>query len=139
MSVFFFDNCLAERLVRMLAAYDGENTIVHLKDEFAENTQDVDFIPELARRDPRPVYLTADLRQRRDRAERAALAESGLTVVFFKNGFNSLPMHDQAVKTLKLWPAIVEATTRARQPTAFEITPAGTKVDRVGLTRELGR
>ncbi|MFB3892686.1 MAG: hypothetical protein ACE15C_11755 [Phycisphaerae bacterium] len=87
---------------------------------------------------PKPVLLTADLNiYTRNPVERKALAGSGLTVVFFRRGFHKLDFHTQAVKILTIWPEITRETARCAQPTAFEVTPAARKVQRIGLTANL--
>jgi hypothetical protein len=73
----------------------------------------------------------------RNPEERRALAMSGLTCVFFRKGFHSLPFHTQAVKLLTIWPEVVRETSRCTEPTAFEVTPAAKKVQRIGPTRLL--
>jgi hypothetical protein len=136
---YFFDRNLAVRLARMLAAYDDGNTIVHqdADNRFTPNTADVELIRALSGDMPPPVFLTADVSQRRDPVERKALADSGLTVVFFRRGWHQLSFHMQAVKLLTLWPDVVRLTTRARVPTAFEISAAARKVDDLGPTAKL--
>lgn len=139
---FFTDRNIAVRLARMLDAYDAQNTIRHQDDDsrFDKDTSDVVLLKTLGAEDPKPVFITADLNLfKRDPDERRALGESSLTVVFLRKRFHSLPFHTQAVKLLKIWPSIVSETSRARQATAFEITPAATKVQLPGPTAELLR
>lgn len=135
----FFDRCVAIHLSRMLNAYDRDNTIAHLDDDnrFSANTPDVEWIKAIASDHPKPVLITADQRMRRDPVERHALAHSGLTIVFLRAGFHNLTFHDQAVKLLTIWPKIVEVAGRVAEPTAFEITPAARKVDRLRKTSQL--
>lgn len=123
----------------MLNAYDRDNTIAHLDDDsrFSPGTADIIWIEAIASDDPKPVLMTADQRLRRDPVERRALAGSGLTVVFLRAGFHNLTFHDQAVKLLTIWPKIVEVVSHVREPTAFEITPAARKVDRLCRTDQL--
>jgi len=137
---FFMDRNIGVRLARMLDAYDAKNTVRHQDDDsrFDKNTTDRELLTTLANEKPRPVFLTADLNMYKRRPdERKALAESRLTVVFLRRRFHHLPFHTQAVKLLKLWPQIVMETGRARQATAFEITPAATKTERLGPTADL--
>jgi hypothetical protein len=136
---FFFDRCVAVHLARMLDAYDRDNTIAHLDGDnrFSPTTPDIDWIQTIAADQPKPVLITADQRMRRDPVERHALAHSGLTIVFLRAGFHKLTFHDQAVKLLTMWPKIVELVGRVAEPTAFEITPAARKVDRLCKTKDL--
>jgi hypothetical protein len=136
---FFFDRCLAVRLARMLDAYDRDHTVRHLDDDrrFGPTTPDVEWITAIAAEDPKPALVTADLRVRRNPPERQALRDSGLTIFFFRAGFHDLNLHQQAVKLLTIWPEIVKQATRAAEPTAFEITAAARKVDRLCRTSQL--
>jgi hypothetical protein len=137
---FFFDRNIGVRLARMLDAYDKEHVVRHHDDDgrFEPRTRDVEMLRTLAQDVPRPVLVTADLNiLQRYPAERKALVASGLTVVFLRKSFHSLPFHTQAVKLLRIWPEIVRETSRVRQPTAFEITSASRKVQRIGLTTDL--
>jgi hypothetical protein len=70
-------------------------------------------------------------------AERKALKESNLTVVFFRSGFHEQDFHTQAVKILSIWPEIVHQTSRCKEPTVFEIKPVAKKVDRLCRTVDL--
>ena len=136
---FFFDRCIAIRLARMLAAYDSVHKVTHLDDDarFTKDTEDVDFIAILAKDNPKPVLVTADVAMRRKPVERQELRSSGLSIVFLRARFNSQGFHDQAVKLLKIWPQITLTAERATEPTVFEITPSARKVDRLCLTRDL--
>lgn len=136
---FFLDRCIAKRLARMLDAYDVENTIRHLDDDarFYPNSPDVDIIAAVSADEPKPVYVTADQGNRRVPAERAALRDSGMTVIFLRGRFHHIAIHDQALKLLRIWPEIVNACARCREPKAFEITPGSNKVSVWKLTRDL--
>src|SRR5688572_24408652 len=118
----------------MLDAYDRDHAVAHLDDDgrVTKDTSDLEWMRTIAADEPKPVLITADVRIRRDPVERQALRDSGLTVVFFRAGFHDLDMHQQAVKLLTIWPEIVKQVSRVVEPTAFEITPAARKVDRLG-------
>lgn len=127
----------------MLANFDRENNIVHQDDDnrFQRDTDDVTIVSALSSENPKPVWITADIAQKKNVLERAALRESGMSIFFFKNN-NGAP-HFQALKALAIWPTLVEYAGRAKAPTAFEV-PAGriggnlnTKIDRLGPTAEL--
>ncbi len=127
------------RLARMLDEYDDEHDVVH-EDEvkrFKPETPDVEMIKALAKENPKPVLVTCDVNMlSRDAIERKALSESGLTVVFFRKTLHNLSFHEQTLKAIKAWPDIVKATTRCKEPTAFEVTVNG-KVKRICRTRDL--
>jgi len=123
----------------MIDAYESKHSVIHQDDDgrFDLDTPDVELIDVLSTDVPPPVFVTADPAQRRRRAERLALASSGLTLVFFSRGWNSLSFHDRAWKLLKFWPTIVEEVGRVAQPTAFEIPPTSNKLRRLGPTCDL--
>lgn len=123
----------------MLDAYDGRNPVRHLDDDrrFNPRSTDVQIITTVASDDPRPVYVTADLENRTVPEERAALRDSGMSVIFLRRRFHHLDFHVQAVKLLTLWPQILKECSRCVEPTAFEITPAANKLTRLGPTRLL--
>ena len=135
--IFLFDRCLAERLARIIAAYEVNHKVRFLDDHFDKATKDVDWIKAVSIWDEPPVVISADNRMRRDPVERQALATSKLTLVFIKAGFHNFSMHDQALKLLKIWPEIVTETKRVVEPTAFEITPRFARVDLVCKTAKL--
>ena len=136
---FFFDRNIARQLARVLAGYETKHEVLHEDDDprFRKDSKDVFVINALAHEKPKPVFLTADLNMRsKYPREREALAESGLTVVFFRKTFHNLPVHTQATKLLKAWPRIVEATCRCSRPTAFEVNANG-KIEEIGPTGTL--
>jgi hypothetical protein len=136
---FFFDRNIAVRLVRMIAAYDADNEVVHEDDDdrFKPNSDDISILRALSEEDPKPVFLTGDLNMRsRYPLERKALRESGLRVVFFRKTFHNLDVHTQAQKLVKAWPDIAKATWRCAVPTAFEVNANG-KIEALGPTRSL--
>ena len=124
----------------MLDAYDTTNRISHQDDDarFVETEEDTGIISILRAENPKPVFISADVNMyTRKPHERQALAESELTCVFLKKTFHNINIHEQAIKLLKLWPEVVQETSTCAYPTAFEITPAATKLHRLCLTREL--
>jgi len=138
--IFFFDRNLGVRLARMLNQFDVNHTIRHLDDDgrFDQRTQDVELVETLASENPKPVFLTADTKMRKKNPEeRRALAQSGLTVVFFRKRWHDLSFNDQAWKLLRIWPRVVKETEICRRPTTFEITPRANKVQWIGFTEDL--
>jgi hypothetical protein len=57
--------------------------------------------------------------------ERAALADSGMTVVFFRRTFHNTSLANQTIKAIRFWPKVVELTGRCQQPTLIEVSPSG--------------
>jgi hypothetical protein len=125
----------------MLRHFDRNNTIVHQDDDatFENRAEDIDIIRTLAAEDPKPVLITVDISQTRNPGERFALRESGMSVVFFRGGYNDLKFHHQAIKLVWIWPRIVEECLRCKVPTVFEISPKLTaeKIDIVCPTSQI--
>lgn len=118
------------RLARGLAAFDifPEDIIGHLRDDsrFNSDSGDADIYRVLSQDNPRPVVVSCDLGQRtRGSPEREALRASGLTVVFFAQGFAHLSIHPQAVLAIRAWPDIRRAIEQSRMPTLFQVTAKG--------------
>ncbi len=134
---FFLDNDLAQRLARMLDAFDDDHEVRHLKDRFAPNTADVDWIGSLAKDEDPPALVTIDSRIRRTRAEQLALKESNLTAFFLRKGWASLQLHELAWRLVKIWPRIVQNAIEVREPTIFEVPVKSTKIEKVTLTSHL--
>ncbi|HUS92334.1 MAG TPA: hypothetical protein VM695_10815 [Phycisphaerae bacterium] len=136
---FFFDRNIARQLARMVAGYETEHEVVHLDDDrrFDPRSQDVFILGSLASEDPKPVFLTGDLNMRtKHPQERKALACSGLTVIFFRKTFHNTPIHEQAMKLLRVWPDIMRETMACSAPTAFEVS-ANAKLIYTCLTHRL--
>lgn len=136
---FFFDRNIAKQLARMLNGWDIPNDLVHSDDDdrFDKNSSDIFILQTLSKERPKPVFLTADLNMKcKYPEERQALHDSGLTVFFFKKGFNNLVIEVQGQKALKIWKNIVEAAKHCSRPMAFAIGTNG-KIENLGLTKNL--
>ena len=136
---FFFDRNISVHIARMMGHFERAYSVVHLDDDnrFKPTDTDIKIVTTLAQDDPPPIWITADVNQRRNPVERAALGSSGMTIVFFKAGFHKVSFHRQAIGVLNIWPELVKQTIRCKQPSVFEITPACRKVDFVCLTADL--
>lgn len=136
---FFFDRNIAVTIAHIISAYAVTHQIKHQDEDsrFNSTSTDVFIFMTLASENPKPILITADLYKKH--GERAALKDSGLTVVFFRSGFHNQSCHIQAVKTLNIWPTIVQETTTCREPTIFEISPNAAKVQRKCRTCDITR
>jgi hypothetical protein len=138
--IFFFDRCVSVRLARMLDAFDKDHTVRHQDNDgrFEITAEDTFIVATLSQDSPKPVFITCDANMyTRNPVERRALRDSGLTCVFIRRNFNNLTFHQQAVKLLTLWPQVTAETAICRVPTAFEITAAANKLQRLGPTSDL--
>lgn len=127
----------------MLDNYDRNNIIVHQDDDkrFEKNAHDPDIIRIVAGDPGPPVWVSADIEQKRNPLERLALRESGMTCVFFKgfHGKKSQTFRFQAIKILTVWDDVCAQCQRCRQPTVFEVGGKMTtsKVESRGLTAKV--
>lgn len=106
---FFLDNCLPLRLARALNALcRPEHEVSHLRDEkFDPAAPDAEWITQLARKGDW-IIVSGDARIPKNAQNRQAWIQSGLTAFFMKKGFTKLPLWEQAWRTIRWWPAIVE-------------------------------
>lgn len=143
---FFFDRNISVHIARMLNHYDRENNIIHQDDDgrFEPDSEDVHIIKTLSSETEKPHWMTADISQLKNPAERAALRDSGMTIFFCKK-MAAVSRHHQSVKMLVIWPQILERAATVKLPTAFEV-PFGKiggrlnqKITRLAHTAELFR
>ena len=141
--IFFFDRNISVHIARMLDDFDRVHNIVHQDDDgrFERDSEDVYIIKTLGSATERPCWITADISQLKNPAERAALRDSGMTIFFCRR--MAVTPHHQAVKFVVIWPRIVERAETARLATAFEV-PFGKirgqlnqKITRLGNTADL--
>lgn len=121
---FFFDNHFSPKLTEFLnkLAVEDKHEIVHLRDKFAEDTPDKDWITGLAG-EGGWIIITADIRIRKNPAERAALESSGLTWFFFPKGFMGIDRWEQSWRTIKIFPDIIKCSEK--YPTRYIIEVLG--------------
>lgn len=136
---FWFDRSVPINLARMLDQYDAENVIVHQDDDgrFKKTDPDEHWMRRLAEDNVPWVVVTADLRIIKDKAQRQVFREVNLPWVTYARGWNNISFHERAWKTLRVWPEVVGAVQRARQPTLFEIPVVATKITVVKVIAEL--
>lgn len=134
--LFFFDRNMPKPLARMLNEYHKDDQVLWLEDRFAEKTDDVVWLKQLAQWDPRPVVVSGDGRILKNPAQRQVLGGLPLTFVSFADRWVNLPWGTQAWKVVKVWPKVVEAA-RCTQPTVFNVRLSGDVVDAWGATSKL--
>ena len=122
---FFFDNHLAPKLAHGLnQMVEPEHRVVHLKDDFPGNTEDVAWMQALAKEGDL-VIVTADVRISRNPHEVLAWKQAGHTTFFLKPGWVNLPCWDQANKFTKCFPDLIKTAERAGRGSAFHVTVNG--------------
>lgn len=134
---FFTDENLPTRMAWLIDAFDPDCTVYALEEEYGKGVADTVWIPELAKRDPKPAILSGDRRILTREQEKRALREHGLTFVLFAPGWMHIPWKEQAVKVLKVWPEIARKVSRARAPTLFEVPVSSSKIRETGLISNL--
>jgi PIN domain-containing protein len=108
------DHNLAPRLAKSLQALFDRHEIVALRDKFAINTPDVEWIRALDRERGWAV-LTMDLRIRTRPHERAALDNSAIVYFFFLAGaWRKCPLEELAWRLIPLMAQQTDIVERGR-------------------------
>lgn len=122
---FFFDNNLAAKLAHGLnEMVEPGHQVVHLRDKFAPNVEDIVWMKALAAEEEW-VIITADVRISRNPHEVRAWREAGHTIFFLKPGWTDLTFWNQANKFTKCFPQVIAQAERAERAAAFVITVNG--------------
>jgi hypothetical protein len=138
MSLFFFDCCVPEPLVRMLDQYDRENQVIFLGDRFRKDTPDEKWLEQVAQWAPVPVVVSGDSRILRNPAQAQVLSNLPLTIFFFAESWPRLPWREWAWKGVKIWPQILDNSS-PRSPSIFRIPISANKVELYSETRDLSK
>lgn len=126
---FFFDNNLAPKIAKGLNVFvSPEHQVFHLKDKFAANAGDSDWMKALGKEE-NWVIVTADIHIGKNPHEIAAWKEAGHTIFFLKPGWLKLSFWDQAHKFVKCFPEIIALAEQAKCGTSFIVSVNG-KIDR---------
>ena len=103
---------------------EPDHRVVHLRDKFAPNAEDVVWMQALAAEEDW-VIITADVRISRNPHEVRAWKEAGHTIFFLKPGWTDLTFWEQANKFTRCFPQIIAEAERAERAAAFVITVNG--------------
>lgn len=116
------------RAIAELEAVTDKNEVRHLRDKFAANTKDIDWIKALGQeRDW--VIISGDLHITRNPAERQAWLESGLTAFFLKSGWADQKLWLYASRLVAWWPQIVTQANMIAQGQGFLVPFRGTRFE----------
>jgi hypothetical protein len=122
---FFFDNNLALKLAKGLNIFASPaHTVVHLKDKFPANTEDAQWMKELAAEEDW-IVVTADVRIGKNPHEVKAWKEAGHTIFFLKSGWTDMAFWVQAYKFTKCFPDLIEKAEKAKRASAFIVSANG--------------
>lgn len=118
---FFLDNNVGKHLAEVLRLVDAprRGDIQHLQEKFLASISDVEWI-EALRSEGDWVVITADVRIRRNKAERGVWEEAGLTTFFLSDGWSNQKSVQQAHALLGWWPEIIRLARDADAGTGFE-------------------
>ena len=118
---FFFDNTFPRRLVAIMRLMDIDAR--HLQDDFAPETPDIDWLPEIGRRDW--VLITGDRGISRKPAERLALERANIVAVFMAKSFMHKHIFDLVSSFIKWWPEIERKVAHVTPGTSLEVSING--------------
>ena len=122
---FFFDNNLAAKLAHGInQMVQPDHEVIHLRDKFAANEEDVVWMKALAAEE-NWVIITADVRIGRNPHEVRAWREAGHTIFFLKPGWTDLTFWEQANKFTRCFKDIISEAERAGRSAAFSVTVNG--------------
>jgi hypothetical protein len=107
------DHNLSPRVARCLQAlFADDHQIVALREKFADNATDLEWITALDR-DGSWAVLTKDLRIRTRPHERAALDRSRIVYFFLAGSWRKFTMEETAARLIRLIPKMVAQTALA--------------------------
>lgn len=113
---FFFDNNLSPHIahaVRELSCgQSGVDVVLHLRDRFAGNMDDLVWVPALTADGPW-VVVSVDQFKKRGGAEREALRRSGHMVFLLEPQWLKQTFWLQAERMVRWWPQIVNQASIA--------------------------
>ena len=108
--IYFLDNTFSKQMAEILRMLKVE--AIHLQEEYAAETKDADWIPEVALKGY--TLITGDGRIRKGSAERAALEQSQLPAIFLYNGYTNTTIWEQVAFLVRHWP-VIEKEARKMQ------------------------
>lgn len=120
---YFFDNmlsCEKARFINHLITQDGHE-VVHLRDKFSQDIQDIDWIKHLAE-EGNWIVISGDNKISRNPVEREIMEKSGLTWFFLPKRHINKPIIERAYKTLKAWSEIEKYAVRYPKGYIFKLS-----------------
>jgi hypothetical protein len=125
------DHNLSPRLARALNALFGDDhEVVSLRDKFAPNTPDVEWIAKLSA-EGGWVVISGDRAISRTRAEYQAFRSSKMTGFFLSRGLQKANVQQQMARLLVLWEAMEALASSAKGGTMYELPMKSTKIKKL--------
>ena len=123
---YFLDNNLPPAIAEALNALSrsADCKVVHLREKFAPDTADAEWIEALGEEGDW-VIVTSDRAIKKNKHERQALINSGLTVLFLGKAWVNLKFWDKAHKLVKCWPAVMSTCSSVVSGSALEVRVNG--------------
>lgn len=118
---FFIDNNLPPALAHALRELSkpDDHVVLHLKDRFAANTPDIDWINSLSTEGSWIVVTHDNLNKG---LEREALRRAGLLVFFLDKSWKDHQFWEKAYQLVRWWPRIIEQAEGIQGGAAFKVT-----------------
>jgi hypothetical protein len=119
----FFDNCTSPVLADTLNGFIKhlEHEAVHLRDRFAPDTPDVEWITTLGEDSETWIVITGDDRIRKNKAERAAYRQAGLRGFVLARAYHTTGHNITASVLVRRWPDIEDVVRRIAPPFLMEM------------------
>jgi hypothetical protein len=117
---FFVDNNLPPSLAKALHALSesSDHKVVHLREMFAPNETDSEWIKRLSEQGGWSVITHDKLNKG---LEREALRRAGLIVFFLDKGWSNHQFWDKAHNLVRWWPRIMEQSEGIKGGAAFKV------------------
>ncbi|MBI2421496.1 MAG: hypothetical protein HYV27_01615 [Candidatus Hydrogenedentes bacterium] len=136
--MIILDENLPPKAARMLDAFDRKYGVRSIVDFADRGISDLDVFKLLGEMPEKPVFITQDGRILKRPAERAALKDIDITIVFLAPNWMNFSWPEKAWKLVKAWPSVAAEVTNCRKPTVFELQGGSSlKLSRLCLTSEL--
>lgn len=110
-----FDENIAPRVSRALAALFPDDDVIHKRDRFGPRTADVEWIAALGRERGWCV-VSGDRRITRNKAEQVAWRSTDLIGFFFERSLNNADPPTQAARLIRYWPVLIGHSSTTRGP-----------------------
>jgi hypothetical protein len=119
----FFDNCTSPVLAQTLNGFVNHrgHEAVHLRDRFAQDSADVEWITALGEEEETWVVITGDDRIRKNRAERAAYREAQIRGFVLAPAYHTTKHNVTASVLVRRWPDIEDMVGRFAPPFLVEM------------------
>lgn len=131
----FVDNDIAPSVARAVhqAVLTSGDTAVALRDKFAQDAKDIEWIKKLEN-EGGWVVVSADKRITRNKIERDAFRSTNLIGFFLAPGWSKITIIEQTARLLLWWPRLKVQTNLVRGGSAFELPiNAGSKLKSLPL------